>query len=102
MLVKFMSSEYPPDIRMSASSKLITSLKKLPEIKRDFVSNALLTRLSITADSWEQRNIIEVLSCCLSPFQCKKLEAILTNPNIDPRVKALGLNLIERKNGKNL
>lgn len=98
MLVRFMGSEYPIDVRISASSKLIISLKKLPEAKKTLVTDILLTKLSTSADSWEQRNIVEVLSCCLNTFQCRKLKSILNggNPHIDPRVRVLGLSIIEK------
>lgn len=89
-----MSSEYPPDIRMSASTKLVISIKKLSETKKGIIRDALFTRLTITKDTWEQRNIVEVLASCIEKPLKQKLLSILQNPHIDGSVRKRGQSLL--------
>jgi hypothetical protein len=90
-LVEFMSSSHTPQVRIYARSKLACLLayqKASLPAKHEKTMLFLLTYLGITMDSWQQRNISDLVLRQMSPeWDCKLLEVMLRK-NISPYVRS--------------
>ena len=93
-LLPLLRSENPQGIRRIARLRLTVLLKSFGESEKLRWADILFSRLRNSADSWEQRNIIEVLSTFAEVEVDNKLMQIIDLPHIDPHARERALCLL--------
>ena len=91
-LIDYMSSRYPETIRRMSKLKFQTFIKhRTVQSKEGFIStleNILLDVLQTSSDSWQQRNICEVISShSNTELICKMLAIVTTETHISDYTK---------------
>lgn len=92
-LLDHISSAYPKSVRRIAQMKAKIILRQLTDCEKEIVADYLADKLSYTTDTWEQRNIVEILSTYLDGNIERKVMSIIEKDHIDQRVRERGTML---------
>ena len=91
-MIEYMSSRYPMEIRRLSKFKMQMFLKhwtsNSSEKLLNTIENILIDTLQTSSDSWQQRNICEVISShSNTELICKMLAIVTTEPHISDYTK---------------
>lgn len=95
-LLPFITSEYHQNVRKYAKFRMSVVLRSMNEDEKERKEciDTLFHRLENITDSWEQRNIVEVLYGLINVDVDKRLVETLKGANIHPMVRERGLYLL--------
>lgn len=93
-LLEYIKSDYPVPVRVSAKMKLKMLVRELPKCEKEVFMEVMLAIFKSSVDTWEQRNVLEVLIACMDISMDRRVLSALDMPHIDRRVRERGMYLL--------